>query len=420
MLGNTATNGDDTLSGTSQGELLHGLDGNDLLQGLSGDDVIYGDAGLDHLHGGKGNDWMFGGDGDDKLFGEIGADLLRGDAGHDVIKGGDGNDTITGGDGGDALFGGAGADLFRYPTLADSRVGGLDIIYDFEHGIDKIDLPVGYTGITSGHASATELRIAYSAASDRTYLRDDHSDFEIALKGDYRGILNSDDFLFHVPPPPSVGYYEASFGSGYSFPWYGAPSTHLGYNAVNVETLESGVLNQLKALLIVNRSESSYSLELLTSRPALADYVANGGVLIIQDRDVGEAARILPGLSGETMVADRSGDVNFVNDHGAAAEGPGGTLNDASLDGGNPSSFGYARDSSLRSDVVRVQTTGNADHVVSFAYAYGQGAVYYSSIPMDIYLAPTDTLDDLTLAMRAYMENLISWAVADHHDLLAF
>jgi Ca2+-binding RTX toxin-like protein len=67
-----------------------------------------------------------------------------GSASADTITGGTGNDTIVGGGGGDSLTGGAGADHFVYTAAgggAQSSVQtGLDVIADFAHGTDRIDL----------------------------------------------------------------------------------------------------------------------------------------------------------------------------------------------------------------------------------------------------------------------------------------
>jgi hypothetical protein len=42
-----------------------------------------------------------------------------------------------------------------------------------------------------------ELRLAYNAASNRTYVRDDHGDFEFILDGgNFRATLTEADFIF--------------------------------------------------------------------------------------------------------------------------------------------------------------------------------------------------------------------------------
>jgi Ca2+-binding RTX toxin-like protein len=64
---------------------------------------------------------------------------VRGGRGADSITGSAGNDTITGGLGADALRGGYGSDVFDYGAAADSALGAMDAILDFEKG-DKINL----------------------------------------------------------------------------------------------------------------------------------------------------------------------------------------------------------------------------------------------------------------------------------------
>ncbi len=67
------------------------------------------------------------------IEGTAGADTLIGGSGADIIKGLDGDDTLQGGAGTDRLYGGSGADDFHFEAG-----GGLDIVYDFEDGIDTI------------------------------------------------------------------------------------------------------------------------------------------------------------------------------------------------------------------------------------------------------------------------------------------
>lgn len=374
----TGTPDNDTLPGTNRPDDIHGDWGDDFLQGLGGDDILWGDGGLDRLHGGNGNDLLLGGAGRDKLYG------------------------------------GAGNDTFQFLASTDSGVGNLDIIYDFEHGIDKIDVrALGYTGFTSGHAAHGQLRIAYSAASDRTYLRDDYSDFEIAIKGDYRGNLTNDDFRFAVPGV-NVGHFGGSLGADSTF---GTPATNLGYNAVNLANLRASDIAGLDAVIVYQQGVNGYDPKILSNASALADYVSHGGVLIIADSNVQGGEQLLPGLTGEHLVQNGDSHIDFVHDSGLIANGPGGTLTDTTLDGGAWSNDGYVLDSELNSSVVRVQTTNDPNHVISFAYAYGAGAVYYTTVPLSEYL-PQANRTDLVKAMEDYAENIVSWAVAGHHDLL--
>ncbi|TCS16094.1 M10 family metallopeptidase C-terminal domain-containing protein [Caulobacter sp. BK020] len=192
--------GADTLIGNAAGNSLSGLAGDDRLVGGGGGDALFGGAGtntfvyeratdsdnahLDIIHDFKagtdrldlialapsnvsilhhnGGTFVNGGSGASVfqiasinsingsdilgltnglyLVGEDTASTLIGSAKGDTIVGGAANDTIIGGDAGDALFGGAGADIFAYESATNSGNAYLDIIHDFQTGVDKLDL----------------------------------------------------------------------------------------------------------------------------------------------------------------------------------------------------------------------------------------------------------------------------------------
>ncbi len=221
--------GNDTLLGGGFDDTLYGGAGDDSLDGGQQDDRLYGDGGNDTLVGGVGNDALFGGGGDDRLDGGLGADsieagagddtaaggtgndtlsggdgndALRGEQGADVIDGGTDNDTLTGGRGADTLSGGAGADWFVYEAVSDSynRVAdGVDVITDFAHGTDHLVLTgLHFTGLDTdgGPTGKGELRLAYDGDAHLTHLLSDQNGFDVALVGDYRGVLTHTDFIF--------------------------------------------------------------------------------------------------------------------------------------------------------------------------------------------------------------------------------
>jgi Ca2+-binding RTX toxin-like protein len=93
----------------------------------------------------------------DVLHGTGGADIIKGLGGNDTIYGHSGDDRIIGGRGADLLIGGAGHDTFVFTSIYDSApnqsgivnngfyspisgLGQRDIVTDFTHGQDKIDL----------------------------------------------------------------------------------------------------------------------------------------------------------------------------------------------------------------------------------------------------------------------------------------
>ena len=143
-----ATNGDDTLYGTSANDSIHAGHGHDVLKGFGGADVLDGGTGIDTVfygdstvgvavnlatgygHGGSAegdrlfrienvygsyyNDTLIGNDASNELYGLDGNDVLKGGGGADGLAGGSGDDILKGGGGADYLEGGAGSDTADY------------------------------------------------------------------------------------------------------------------------------------------------------------------------------------------------------------------------------------------------------------------------------------------------------------------
>lgn len=207
--------GDDTIRmGATPGYAYGGL-GNDTLIGGEGIDVLIGDAGADRLFGNGGNDvlWVDGLDtidggagidwaillsttGDRLTIGNNNVEVAAGNSGNDIIDaranttgiqlwGGGGADNLFTGSGNDHLYGGSDGltDIFHF-----SAGWGLDQIWDFEDGIDKISLAeagvtsVGQLAIT---ASGTTAIVTLIGTANQIYVanaagRIDASDFIFA------------------------------------------------------------------------------------------------------------------------------------------------------------------------------------------------------------------------------------------------
>lgn len=132
--------GDDTLFGWDGNDTLHGGKENDFLYGQEGDDFLFGDNDNDVLCGGNGKDFLNGNRGDDTLFSGEGNDILHGGKENDILNGGNGDDVLWGDLGNDTLIGGAGRDILVF------REGdGVNLVVDFEVGIDRIGLAEGLT-----------------------------------------------------------------------------------------------------------------------------------------------------------------------------------------------------------------------------------------------------------------------------------
>lgn len=189
--------GDDVLSGGTDGSYLSGEAGNDTLVGGQGNDTLDGGAGADTMSGGAGDDhfvyrngdlpngdrmdggsgtdivvidtragttshvllddtmlvnieWVNGMDGNDNfngwalttgisMNGQNGNDYLAGGFGNDLLFGGAGRDQLQGNGGNDRLIGGAGDDI-----LVFGGNSGTWTVADFTQGVDHIwiDTPV--------------------------------------------------------------------------------------------------------------------------------------------------------------------------------------------------------------------------------------------------------------------------------------
>jgi hypothetical protein len=123
---------------------------------------------------------------------------------------------------------------------------------------------------------------------------------------------------------------------------------------------------------------------------ALSDWVAGNGVLSYHDRYVSggsfNMADVLPGAAGATFVRDFSNgaDIDILNGTTIVTT----SLNNTSLDGGFFSSHGYVDGTTLPFGAVGILNRGGAtNEIVDFYYPYGAGSVYYSTIPLDFYIA---------------------------------
>lgn len=159
----------DVLLGGGGGDALNGDSGNDKLNGGGGNDYLYGGEGRDKLKGGSGNDYVQGGDGNDKVYGDAGNDQIYSGGGNDKEYGGAGNDFIYDSDGNDKIFGGDGADSF---VFQDTDFGK-DKIYDFEFGVDTLDM--GYTAYGLQAAGKSAIQIIDNDAGVLFKVDKDHS-----------------------------------------------------------------------------------------------------------------------------------------------------------------------------------------------------------------------------------------------------
>ncbi len=171
--GNDRLYGQSATGGLDGADSLVGGAGSDYLQGNAGNDTLDGGAGSDRINGGADNDFIFGGDGNNTINGNVGDDSINAGDGNDNLRGGQGNDLIDGfggddwisGDKGqDTMFGGLGRDIFHFAN-GDSAIvnGSTDLIEDFNHGEDHIQLGFTVTHLLGGDWYSTESQAQAAA-----------------------------------------------------------------------------------------------------------------------------------------------------------------------------------------------------------------------------------------------------------------
>ena len=182
--------------------------------------------------------------------------------------------------------------------------------------------------------------------------------------------------------------------------------TAAGHTPVAVTTLDAASLSGLSGLFINGCNFATNS--------AVDTAVANGMVLIWHDPNWGgQSSKSLPGFPSLPYVYHGGNSVQIDFPTGSPVlNGPGGTINNTSLDNGNSSNHGYVPLASLPSGAQVLATQDDANYVTTFEYGTGAGKVVFSTIPVTCYFASAPCSGNVASpGMQAYATNLIAWAV---------
>jgi methionine-rich copper-binding protein CopC len=193
------------------------------------------------------------------------------------------------------------------------------------------------------------------------------------------------DTLEHRVTPAIVGYYQMDFEEGNVNQETAILAA--GDTPVHLFDLSSADLAGIDVLDVQNGANEGYGGEYLSRLADIEAAVAGGMVLVIHDRYVDGAESILPGGETFNIVRDfeDGANIDVLDDSTLVTNGPGGAVDNSTLDGGNSSSHGFAFADSLPASAALILSQGDPTHVVTFAYGHGAGTVIYSSIPLDFY-----------------------------------
>jgi hypothetical protein len=164
------------------------------------------------ITGTSANDIIDASHGINAVFPTAGNDTINGLGGNDTISGLGGNDRLTGGGGADTLTGGAGNDRFVFAALGDSVPSARDIIADFVHSSDIIDVSAidantsffasgnqAFTFVAAQNPGVLANRITWFESGGNTIVQADvngntTADLAIVLSGINHG-LTAQDFI---------------------------------------------------------------------------------------------------------------------------------------------------------------------------------------------------------------------------------
>jgi hypothetical protein len=212
--------------------------------------------------------------------------------------------------------------------------------------------------------------------------------------------------------PVNVGYYDMSAGQGAANQV--ASIVAAGHNPVQILDLSAAELAGIDVLYVQNPSNGDYGAEYVAQVPAIEAAVGAGLNLIIHDRYVTPAETILPGGAGFDIIRDFTDDANIdiLDDTTLVTNGPGGVLDNTSLDGGNSSSHGFAVAGSLPGDSVNILSRTASSEIVTVCYGFGGGSVTYSTIPLDFYLAGAGANPPADNFRNIYAPNVVAYGAA--------
>lgn len=162
--------------------------------------------------------------------------------------------------------------------------------------------------------------------------------------------------------------------------------TGQGHTASVLGGLNAGSLSGLNVLWVLNGNNGGQTAALVGNADVAA-FVNAGGVLLYHDRNVTNAASGLNLVGGGSISFTRnlSTSIDIENAVNPLIVGPGGTITNTTLDGGNFSNHGFAAIGSLPGGATSILNDGTPGNIVDFYYSFGGGKVYYSTIPFDFY-----------------------------------
>lgn len=192
-----------------------------------------------------------------------------------------------------------------------------------------------------------------------------------------------------------------------------APIVANGDIPVQITNISTFNFSTVQVFFLQESLNGAPSAALLARAADIAAFVAGGGVLVFHDRGVidGQSDQLLPGGAGITLVRNLTATVDVVTPGTLVTNGPFGTIDNTTLDGGNSSVHGHALANTLPAGAITILSNGaNPNQSAAFTYQFGLGTVYYSTIPLDFYLDGNGPNPPANAFRTVYAPNVIAFA----------
>jgi hypothetical protein len=273
--------------------------------------------------------------------------------------------------------------------------------------------PLYYFWQRNGATIAGATQSSYCTNS--VQLADSDSLFSCLVSNAYGTTLSSNGMLKVLNSSGIVAYFTDNNATDVGPQ---APITMAGFSPLHISDISTQILAGFQILFIDENNNTSVSSPLLARLADIQGWVNGGGKLIVHDRSAGNISPnpFLLGVPGSITVRSTTSDIDVIPPGtNLVVAGPFGTINNTTLDGGASSAHGYVTQSQLPASAYPILSMGGAPtNVIAFSYPLGSGEIYYSSIPLDCYLAGDACAGNIIAAalQNIYTPNVLIYAAA--------
>ncbi len=270
--------------------------------------------------------------------------------------------------------------------------------------------PLNYQWRKEGQPIASATNSAYSVGNAQT---NDAGNYSVVVTNSLGSITSSNATLTVLTNSGLVAYFTDNNPSATG---YESPIITAGFIPLHVLDISTLGFTNFGLLCINEYNNGPISTALQARLADIQSWVTNGGRLIVHDRSAGLLSPnpFLLGATGAVTVRLTTSDLDVIPPAtNPVVAGPFGVINNTNLDGGASSAHGYVALANLPAAASGFLCIGGSlNEVVAFSYSLGAGTIYYSSTPLDCYLADGGCTNNVIAPplQNIYTPNVLTYA----------